>query len=98
MPDDRVRATRERGYYVIDTSFTATIAVGAPVWDSTPRPAAALLLVAPADRLVGAALEAAGARIRDAAAGLSSGDTPAAREAAEGHRRRRSELGEQALR
>jgi IclR family acetate operon transcriptional repressor len=72
MPDERVRATRQRGYYVIDTSFTATIAVGAPVWDSTPSPAAALLLVAPADRLAGAAQEAAGACMRDAAASLSS--------------------------
>jgi IclR family acetate operon transcriptional repressor len=79
MPDERVRATRERGYYVIDTSFTATVAVGAPVWDGGPSPIAALLLVAPTDRLVGAALEAAGARIRDAAVGLSTRDNSAAR-------------------
>jgi IclR family acetate operon transcriptional repressor len=77
MPDERVAATRRRGYYVIDTSFTATIAVGAPVWDSTPSPAAALLMVAPADRLVGVALEDAGARIRDAAISLSSRDSAA---------------------
>jgi IclR family acetate operon transcriptional repressor len=69
----QVEQTRRRGYYVIDTSFTSTVAVGAPVWDGKPSPAAALLLVAPADRLVGAALEAAGERVREAARNLSSG-------------------------
>jgi DNA-binding IclR family transcriptional regulator len=72
LPADEVEETRRRGYYVIDTSFTATIAVGAPVWDGKPGPAAALLLVAPADRLVGAALETAGDRVREAARSLSS--------------------------
>ncbi len=70
---EQVETTRARGYYVIDTSFTGTIAVGAPVWDGKPGPAAALLLVAPADRMSGAALDAAGQRVREAARGLSSG-------------------------
>ena len=42
---------RERGYYVVDTEYASTIAVGAPVWDGRPLPVAAMLLVAPADRL-----------------------------------------------
>ena len=73
MPTEQVAMVRERGYYVVDTEYTSTVAVGAPVWDSRPLPVAALLLVAPADRLRGDALAAAGARVAEAAGGLSSG-------------------------
>ncbi len=73
MPDERVAMVRARGYYVVDTEYTSTIAVGAPVWDSHPLPVAALLLIAPADRLRGDALASTGARVAEAAGGLSSG-------------------------
>jgi DNA-binding IclR family transcriptional regulator len=73
MSEEHAAMIRERGYYVIDTEYTSTIAVGAPVWDGRPLPAAALLLVAPADRLTGDGLAAVGARVVEAAGGLSSG-------------------------
>jgi IclR family acetate operon transcriptional repressor len=73
MPDERIALIRERGYYVVDTEYASTIAVGAPVWDGRPQPVAAVLLVAPADRLRGDALAATGARVAEAAGGLSSG-------------------------
>ena len=73
MTDERVEHIREQGYYVVDTEYASTIAVGAPVWDSRPLPVAAILLVAPADRLQGDALAATGARVAEAAGGLSSG-------------------------
>jgi DNA-binding IclR family transcriptional regulator len=73
MTDERVAQIREQGFYVVDTEYASTIAVGAPVWDSRPLPVAALLLVAPADRLQGDALAATGARVAEAAGGLSSG-------------------------
>jgi DNA-binding IclR family transcriptional regulator len=73
MTDEHLALVRGRGYYVVDTEYTSTIAVGAPVWDGRPLPAAAVLLVAPADRMRGDALAAAGAQVAEAAAGLSSG-------------------------
>jgi DNA-binding IclR family transcriptional regulator len=73
MSDEHAAAVRARGYYVVDTEYASTVAVGAPVWDSRPSPAAALLLVAPADRLVGEALVTTAVAVRDAASALSSG-------------------------
>jgi IclR family acetate operon transcriptional repressor len=76
MSDEHAERIRERGYYVVDTEYTSTVAVGAPVWDGRPAsslPTAAILLVAPADRLHGEALAVAGAQVAAAANGLSSG-------------------------
>ncbi len=73
MPEERVAAVREQGFYIVDTSYASTIAVGAPVWDGRPTPAAAILLIAPADRLRGAAIAIMGDRLRTAGAALSSG-------------------------
>jgi IclR family acetate operon transcriptional repressor len=73
MSDERVALIRERGYYVVDTEYASTVAVGAPVWDGRPLPVAAVLLVAPADRLRGDALAATADRVARAADGLSSG-------------------------
>ncbi len=73
LPLDAAAAIRARGYYVVDTEYASTIAVGAPVWDGRPAPTAAVLLVAPAERLAGDALAATGARVREAADSLSSG-------------------------
>jgi DNA-binding IclR family transcriptional regulator len=72
MTDEQVEAVRRQGYYVVDTSYTSTLAVGAPVWESRPSPAAAVLLVAPAERLREKVMET-GMRMRDVAATLSSG-------------------------
>lgn len=72
MTEERVEAVRRQGYYVVDTSYTSTIAVGAPVWESRRSPSAAVLLVAPADRLCDR-VEATGERMREVAAALSSG-------------------------
>ena len=73
MPDAHVSAVRESGYYVVDTRYTSTVAVGAPVWDGHRPPVAAVLLVAPADRLVGEQVAAAAACVRNAAGALSAG-------------------------
>jgi IclR family acetate operon transcriptional repressor len=73
MPEEHAAAVRARGYYVVDTEYASTVAVGAPVWDSRPSPAAAVLLVAPADRVAGEALVTTAVAVRDAAALLSSG-------------------------
>ena len=73
MSEEHAELVRGNGYYVVDTSYTATIAVGAPVWDSRPGPAAALLLIAPAGRMVDETLTKMGVRVREAAANLSSG-------------------------
>ena len=73
MSEEHAELVQSNGYYVVDTSYTATIAVGAPVWDSRPGPAAALLLVAPAGRMVDETLKEMGVRVREAAASLSSG-------------------------
>ncbi len=73
MAPERVVAVRERGYYVVDTRYTATVAIGVPVWDGRRSPSAAVLLIAPADRLVGEEIAVVAARVRDAAATLSPG-------------------------
>jgi DNA-binding IclR family transcriptional regulator len=70
MTDVEVEHVRSQGYYVIDTSYTSTLAVGAPVWESRPSPAAAVLLVAPAERLREKVAET-GDRMREVAARLS---------------------------
>lgn len=72
ISDEHAREVRARGYYVVDTSYTSTIAVGAPIWDSHPTPAAALLLIAPEGRMASERLTDMGMRVRKAAAELSS--------------------------
>jgi DNA-binding IclR family transcriptional regulator len=80
MTDERIDQVRRQGYYVVDTSYTSTIAVGAPVWESRTSPAAAVLLVAPAERLRDKVAET-GDRMRLAAAQLSTAGTPSGRAA-----------------
>jgi DNA-binding IclR family transcriptional regulator len=74
MSDDQVEAVRRQGYYVVDTSYTSTIAVGAPVWESRASPSAAVLLVAPAERLRDKVAET-GERMREVATQLSTAHT-----------------------
>ncbi len=73
MSEDDAAAVRAAGYYVVDTSYASTIAVGAPVWDSRAIPAAAVLLIAPESRMGQPRLADMGARVRQAAIELSSG-------------------------
>jgi DNA-binding IclR family transcriptional regulator len=80
MTDERIDEVRRLGYYVVDTSYTSTLAVGAPVWESRASPAAAVLLVAPAERLRDKVAET-GNRMRLAAAQLSTAGTPSGRAA-----------------
>lgn len=80
MTGEHVMQVRSQGYYVVDTSYTSTIAVGAPVWDSRPSPAAAVLLVAPAERLRDK-VAATGSRMREVAAELSTAGRPSGRAA-----------------
>jgi DNA-binding IclR family transcriptional regulator len=72
LSEEQVEAVRRQGYYVVDTSYTSTIAVGAPVWEGRPSPAAAVLLVAPAERLRDKVAET-GQRMREVGAALSLG-------------------------
>ncbi|MCW2549322.1 MAG: IclR family transcriptional regulator [Mycobacterium sp.] len=78
MSDEQVESVRRQGYYVVDTSYTSTIAVGAPVWESRPSPAAAVLLVAPAERLRDKVAET-GMRMREVATQLSTAYTRSGR-------------------
>jgi DNA-binding IclR family transcriptional regulator len=80
MSDEQVEAVRRQGYYVVDTSYTSTIAVGAPVWESRPSPSAAVLLVAPAERLRDRVAET-GDRMRAIATQLSTARTASGRTA-----------------
>ncbi len=73
MSDEHVAKIRERGYYVVDTHYTSTVAIGAPVWDRRANPVAAVLLIAPADRLSGEQVAVVAKRVREAGAALSSG-------------------------
>jgi DNA-binding IclR family transcriptional regulator len=70
MTEDEIKAVRRQGYYVVDTSYTSTLAIGAPVWEGRPSPAAAVLLVAPTERLRDKVSET-GERVRDVATQLS---------------------------
>ena len=51
MSDEHARAVRDARLLRRGHEYTSTIAVGAPVWDSRPTPAAALLLIAPEGRM-----------------------------------------------
>ena len=75
LSDERVEQVRRQGYYVVDTSYTSTLAVGVPVWEGRPSPAAAVLLVAPTERLRGKVAET-GERLREIGAELSTTRTP----------------------
>ncbi|MCW2550083.1 MAG: hypothetical protein JWN96_4543, partial [Mycobacterium sp.] len=80
LSEEQVEAVRRQGYYVVDTSYTSTIAVGAPVWESRPSPSAAVLLVAPAERLRDRVAET-GDRMRAIATQLSTARTASGRTA-----------------
>ena len=73
MSESDEQQSAQRGYYVVDTEYTSTIAVGAPVWDSRAIPVAAVLLIAPESRMGQPRLADMGARVRQAAIELSSG-------------------------
>jgi DNA-binding IclR family transcriptional regulator len=70
MTEKNVESVLRQGYYVVDTSYTSTLAIGAPVWEGRPSPAAAVLLVAPTERLRDKVSET-GERVRDVATQLS---------------------------
>lgn len=80
ISEEQIETVRRQGYYVVDTSYTSTIAVGAPVWEGRQSPAAAVLLVAPAERLREKVVET-GERMREVAAALSTTPAPSGRAA-----------------